>query len=207
MHSTSAVTAVTLLAGALAMPFVGPPAAAQETSGPSPVEVVRERNRAVEEVLEAAGDSVGEAAREELKDVINGLMDFRELSKRALGRHWEERTPRERDEFVEVFRQLVRNSSVRKLGVYRADSVAYRPPEISGDEATVVTVAHRDRSAVEVVYHMHRDDGEWKAYDVVIDGSSTLRTYRDSFSREIAQTSYDAMYDRLVERLGRESDT
>jgi hypothetical protein len=42
---------------------------------------------------------------------------------------------------------------------------------------------------------------------VVIEGSSTLRTYQDSFQREIKATSYTAMYTRLVERLERVGGT
>ena len=177
------------------------PAAAQS----SPVNVVRSRNQAVRAVLDVEGDSVSGQVREELKDLINGLMDFRELSRRALGKYWEERTEQERSEFVDVFRRLVRNSSVRKLSVHRADSIVYAPPKIRGEEATVTTTAHKGRRSVEIVYHMHRSNGEWKAYDVVIDESSTMRTYRDSFYREIAATSYPAMFARLVEKLEEES--
>lgn len=182
----------------------GVPAAGQQDDGPAPVEVVKARNQLVDRILDEAGDSVGEATRAQLKDVINGLMDFRELSRRALGRHWEARTPQERDEFVEVFRELVRNSSVRKLGIYRADSVTYRPAEIRGEEATVVTIAHKNRDSVRIVYEMHRTDEGWEAWDVIIDGSSTLRTYRDSFQQQIARTSYREMYLRLVDKLEQE---
>ena len=178
----------------------GIPLAAQE----SPVEVVRARNERVRSILEAEGDSVSAEIREELKDVINGLIDFRELSRRALGRYWDDRTEEEKAEFVDVFRQLVRNSSVRKLGVHRADSVVYREPEITDGEAVLTTIGYKDRRTVEIVYHMHRSGGEWEAYDVVIDGSSTLRTYRDSFYQEIQATSYDAMFARLKEKLEEE---
>jgi phospholipid transport system substrate-binding protein len=178
----------------------GIPLAAQE----SPVEVVRARNEKVRSILEAEGDSVSAETREELKDVINGLIDFRELSRRALGRYWDDRTEEEKAEFVDVFRQLVRNSSVRKLGVHRADSVVYREPEITDGEAVLTTIGYKDRRTVEIVYHMHRSGGEWEAYDVVIDGSSTLRTYRDSFYQEIQATSYDAMFARLKEKLEEE---
>lgn len=195
---------IALVAAIAAGAAVGPPAAGQQGDAESPVEIVKARNQNVEEILEQAGDSVGEATRERLKDVINGLMDFRELSRRALARHWEQRTPVERDEFVEVFRELVRNSSVRKLGIYRADSVTYRPAEIEGDEATVVTIAHKNRDSVEIVYEMHRTDQGWRAWDVIIDGSSTLRTYRDSFQQQIARTSYGEMYERLVDKLEQE---
>ena len=39
---------------------------------------------------------------------------------------------------------------------------------------------------------------------MIIDGSSTMRTYRDSFTREIASTSFEAMFTRLKERLEQE---
>jgi len=188
--------------------LVGNPVAAQ-TSGPttpdrSPLEVIRERNRAVQEAVPAEDDSLDEATREELKDVLNGFIDFRELSRRSLGRHWEERTEAERREFVDVFRRLIRSSSVKKLGIYRADRVTYREPEISGNEAVVRTLAHKDDKEVEIVYHLHLSGGEWEAYDIVIDGASTVRTYRDSFNREISKTSYEAMYERLAEKAGEE---
>ncbi len=167
----------------------------------SPVDVIRERNTAVESILESAGEQVSGEAREQLKDIINGLMDFRELSRRALGKHWDERTEEENAEFVSVVRQLIRNSSVQTLSIYKADSVTYLEPEIRGERADVTTVAHKGRKTAEIVYRMHKVDGEWKAYDLVIDGSSTSRTYRDSFYKQIAKTSYGEMYDKLVERL------
>ncbi len=177
------------------------PASAQQ----SPTELLRSRNQVVQRILLAhPGDTVTGPDAERLKDVINSLMDFEELSKRALGRHWDPRTAAEKVEFVRVFRDLVRNSSVRKLGVHRADSITYRPAQISGTTATVTTVAHKDRRSAEIVYHMHQVGGEWKAWDVIIDGSSTMRTYRDSFAREIASTSFEAMFTRLKERLEQE---
>ena len=171
-------------------------AAAQQ----GPAEVIRSRNVAVEKILDAATDPITPATRERLKDVINGFIDFTELSKRSLGKHWEGLAPAERQEFVDVFRTLVRNTSVRKLEVYEADRMDYPPAEVTGTTATVTTIAHKGTKAVTIVYRMHKVGNEWKAYDVVIDGASTARNYRDSFSREIAKTSYRDMYDKLVKR-------
>lgn len=177
------------------------PAAAQE----SPIETVRSRNQLVKQVLDRTpGDSVAGPDRERLKDVINGLMDFQELSRRALARYWNDRTDAEKADFVDTFRELVRNSSVKKISVHRADSITYRPADIEGDEATLTTVAYKDRRSAEIVYHMHKVDGDWKAWDVVIDGSSTMRTYRDSFTREIRATSFETMLNKLKDRLEQE---
>ena len=191
-----------LLLAALA-PWAGDalPIAAQQ----GPMEMVRSRNQQVQRILQAhPGDTVKGPDRERLKDVINGLIDFDELSERALGRNWAARTPAQQTEFAGVFRELVRSSSVRKLGVHRADSVTYRPAQVNGTQATVTTIAWKDRRSAEIVYQMHQVAGEWKAWDVIVDGSSTMRTYRDSFTKEINSSSYDAMLARLKERLEQE---
>jgi phospholipid transport system substrate-binding protein len=194
--------AIRLSALLLALAVLGPrPAAAQQ----SPAEVIRSRNQLVQQILRAhPSDTVRGPDRERLKDVINGLMDFQELSRRALGRNWDARTDAQKAEFVNVFRELVRASSVRKLGGHRADSISYRPAQVNGTQATVTTVAWKDRRSAEIVYQMHQVGGEWKAWDVIIDGSSTMRTYRDSFMKEINSTSFDAMVARLKERLEQE---
>jgi len=58
---------------------------------------------------------------------------------------------------------------------------------------------------VEIVYEMHLVDGAWRAYDMVIDGASTARNYRDSFYRQISRTSYAEMVQRLNDRLAEQS--
>lgn len=170
----------------------------------SPTEVIRARNQAVTRILDASGDEPNEQTRERLKEVINSVMDFEELSRRSLGKYWDERTAAEKTDFVGVFEQLIRNSSVKKLSIYRADSMTYDEPAIKGDNATVRTIAYKDRKSVEIVYEMHKVGGEWKAYDLVIDGASTVRTYRDSFYRQLAKSAYAEMYDKLVRKLTEE---
>ena len=187
------------------MPLMVLPALAH--SQESPVEAVRSRNVAVQRMLPPTGDSIDEATKDELKDVINGLMDFEELSRLALGRYWGDRPPEEQAEFVDVFRQLVRRSSVAKLSIHRADSLVYLPPEVTDGGADVTTIAHKDKRSLEIVYRMHRKNGEWKAFDVIVDGSSTMRTYRDSFYREISATSFPAMLRRLKEKLAEDQST
>ena len=53
---------------------------------------------------------------------------------------------------------------------------------------------------------MHEVGGEWKAYDIVIDGASTARNYRDSFYKQIAKSSYKEMFDKLVTKLAEDSN-
>ena len=166
----------------------------------SPVEIIKNRNKTVEEIIGNKDEVKGEA-KERLKDIINSFMDFNELSRLALGKYWKERTKQEKGDFVNVFQQLIRNSSVKKLEIYQADRMVYEEPEINGSKAKVTTIAYKKRKQFEITYKMHKVDNEWKTYDMEIDGVSTARSYRDSFYKQIAKTSYKEMYDKLVKKL------
>jgi phospholipid transport system substrate-binding protein len=170
----------------------------------SPLDVVKARNQAVAAIIAKAGDDVNDETRERLKEIINSVIDFEELSRRSLGTHWEERTEQEKRAFVGIFSQLIKNSSVKKLEIYQADRMVYEEPEINGSQAKVTTIAYRKRKRVEIVYAMHNVDSQWRVYDMEIDGVSTARNYRDSFNKEIAKSSYKDMYDKLVKRLEEE---
>ena len=167
----------------------------------SPLDLIKLRNQEVEQILDRAGDSVNVETKEQLKDVINGCIDFAELSRLALGKYWDERTEQEKSDFVAVFQQLIRNSSVKKLEVYKADKIEYEKPEIDGNKAEVLQIAYKKRKQVEVLYKLHLFNQEWKVYDMEIDGVSTARNYRESFYKQIAKSSYQEMYDKLVKRL------
>ncbi len=167
----------------------------------SPVEIIKARNQAVDVILKGTDDNVSAERKEQLKVVINGILDFRELSRRALGKHWKDRSDQEKSDFVDVFSRLIKNSSVKKLEVYKVDRLVYEKPEINGKKAKVTTIAYKDRKQVEIVYKMHLVDTQWLVYDMDIDGVSTARNYRDSFYKKIAKSSYKEMYDTLVRRL------
>lgn len=166
----------------------------------SPVEIIKNRNKTVEEIIGNKDEVLGET-KERLKDIINSFMDFNELSRLALGKYWKQRTKQEKRDFANVFQQLIRNSSVKKLEIYRADRMVYEEPEINGSKAKVTTIAYKKRKQFEITYKMHKVDNEWKTYDMEIDGVSTARSYRDSFYKQIAKTSYKEMYDKLVKKL------
>jgi len=167
----------------------------------SPLQIIKERNQKVKQILDKAGKNISDSTKAKLKDIINSVIDFEELSRVALGKYWDERTQTEKEDFTDVFQQLIRNSSIKKLELYRADEIDYERPEIDGDKAEIITYAMKDRKEAEIIYKMHKLENEWKVYDIVIDGLSTAYNYRESFYKEIEKSSYTEMYDKLLDRL------
>jgi phospholipid transport system substrate-binding protein len=170
----------------------------------TPTETVKMR---VEQALQSVGQTPAttpegvERRRTEIRRAADSLFDFTEMSRRALGRHWEERTPAERDEFVKLFTDLMARSYVGKIDRYAGESIAYTGEHVNGDEATVQSqVVTAKGSQIPVEYRLHRVNESWTAYDVFIENVSLVGTYRSQFDRVIKAESFADLLRRLREK-------
>ena len=55
-------------------------------------------------------------------------------------------------------------------------------------------------SPIPINYSMHVNDGDWKVYDVAVDGVSLVSTYRSTFGSQIRQDGLDALIKSLAAR-------
>lgn len=127
-------------------------------AGATPTDQLRER---VERVLEILGDpSLRESTRAAerrtaISQIARGLFDFEEMARRALGRHWQARTPAERAEFVPLFADLLEEVYLGRIEQqYSGEKVAYLGETIEDDRATVKTVIQTSRAKVPIDYRM-----------------------------------------------------
>ena len=56
------------------------------TALPDPVPMLKQRDAQVEKLI-AGADTSSKAVKEQLKEILNGVMDFEELLNRALGKY------------------------------------------------------------------------------------------------------------------------
>jgi phospholipid transport system substrate-binding protein len=130
---------------------------------------------------------------EKVKETLISLFDSQEIAKRALGVYWKDRTEAERKEFVEVFTALVEKTYANSLDRYRKDfQVLFDQERIEDDFAEV------DSRIIDPVlqkifslhYHLHKVNGKWLVYDVIIENVSLVRNYRNQFHRILGKQSY-----------------
>jgi phospholipid transport system substrate-binding protein len=151
----------------------------------------------VDKVLKLAGDpaSKREPVRERrasLRRIADDIFDWKETAQRSLGVHWQQRTPAEREEFVQLFADLLERSYLSKIELYDGEKIGYMGDTIEGDRAVVRTkLVNRLGSEMGVNYRMLRRDGErWKVYDVEIEGVSLIANYRTQFNNVLRRSSY-----------------
>lgn len=145
------------------------------------------------------GAQAEETRSKKLREVIFARFDFSEMAKRCLGVHWRQRTPQEQKEFVELFSDLLELSYRRKIERYTDEKIIYTKEQVDGKFGVVNTEIQNEREKMDVPidYKVIRHNGEWKVYDVVIDGISLVSNYRSQFNRIIQQSSYAELVKKM----------
>jgi phospholipid transport system substrate-binding protein len=139
--------------------------------------------------------------RAAVRKIAFETFDFEEMSKRALARHWQARTPAEREEFVKLFADLLERAYVSKIENYGGEKIAYNGDTIEGDAALVKTkIVTKQGTDVPVDYRMVKRNDRWLVYDVVIEGVSLINNYRTQFNKIIQTSSYQSLVDRMKTR-------
>lgn len=163
-------------------------------------QLLEQRDREIKQLL---GDKATFTAqqRDQLKDLINGVIDFRAMGRLALGPYWDDLTAAQRTEFVDIFSEIVRSQSLSDLDVYRS-KVTYDAIEVEGDSAFVRTTTVYKEVPAQVAYVLgYTDEHGWQAHDIILDEVSTVDGYARSFQTMIRKRGFETLMDRLQKKL------
>jgi phospholipid transport system substrate-binding protein len=133
-----------------------------------------------------------------VRKIAENIFDYPDTARRALGPHWNGRTPEEQKEFVGLFADLLDRAYLSKIDLYQGEKVRYTNEAVEGDQAMVKTMLITPRgTSVPVDYRMHDVDGRWLVYDVVIEGVSLVSNYRQQFHKVVVTESYPALVQKM----------
>ena len=165
-----------------------------------PVAAVKKKDAELQTLLKKSSRNAKEIER--VKSLLNDSFDFALLAKKSLAKgDWDKQDAASQEKFVAEFQRMVRNSSAKRLELYRADSTIYEPAKMKGsDEARVV--AHLWNKGKESVleYKMSLVNGNWKAWDLVIDDLSTARNYKEQFGQILKTKSFAELIDIISKK-------
>jgi phospholipid transport system substrate-binding protein len=147
----------------------------------------------------------GEAKNADIKKVVGGFLDFEELARRSLGRHWDGLTAKQRAEFVKTLRELVERNYVRQLYGQPDYDLRLEREEKNGNDATVFGTLHAvskgKKVTIALEYKLIRKNNRWLVYDVVTDDLSLLENYRGEFNKVITKESFEALLARMKKKM------
>ena len=180
-----------------------------------PVAAIKKKDAELQTLLKKSSRNAKETER--VKNLLNESFDFGLLAKKSLSASdWNAQDAASQEKFVVEFQRMVRNSSAKRLELYRADSTIYEPAKMKGDNEARV-VAHLWNKGKESVLEYKNCimtkvfgeepfdfqaiyDGKWKAWDLVIDDLSTARNYKDQFSQILKTKSFAELIDVISKK-------
>ncbi len=170
------------------------------TGAPSPME----RTRAVLEEARRIVDSP-KTHNEKLADLsalLKTFLDTDTMGREALGEQWEKFSPAQRQEFLQLFRELFQRTYVQKLLLFEKPDFGYVGEEVQGTQARVETKIITPRDEFAVTYRMRRDGDDWKATDIQIEDLSLTTNFRRQLSRLLAKESPAELLARMRRKYG-----
>ncbi len=129
--------------------------------------------------------------------------DFEAMSKLVLGVHWRRATPAQQKAFTQAFRDLLVRTYAKSLAEYEGQTLRYLPvrPSTDPNEVTVPTeIQPTSGPPIPVDYRLRKVGGEWKVFDVTIDGISLVTNYRSTFAQDIQRIGMDGLIKQLQQR-------
>jgi phospholipid transport system substrate-binding protein len=151
--------------------------------------------------------TVGMAGREDrrtqIRRVAQDLFAFNEMARRVMGQHAKNCLPQEQDEFVRLFADAFTQAYATAVERYSGERVAFLSEEVTGSFAHVHSlVTTTTGSGISIEYQLLERGSRWAVYDIVLDGTSLVSTYRSQFTSSMRTSSFAQLMDRMrTERL------
>ena len=139
--------------------------------------------------------------------------DTEYAARRVLAKHWRDATEDQRKRFIDAFYQSLVNNygdAILEFTADRLNILPYKDDPNDPKNATVRSEIRRNNgTTVPVNYTLHKTDAGWKAWDVVIEGVSYVKSFQTDFASEIDQKGIDAVIKRLQDQAnsGRPAST
>jgi phospholipid transport system substrate-binding protein len=138
--------------------------------------------------------------RDKILSLIKNRFDFREMSKRVLGKTWREIDDKERDRFTALMTKLLENVYIGKLESYSGQEIEFVAEKIKGQRAQVTTLIENGDVKIPMHYIMRKTESTWMVYDINIEGVSLVRNYREQFKSILRKDDYQGLVKVLEDK-------
>jgi phospholipid transport system substrate-binding protein len=174
----------------------------------TPMETIRADINKVLDVLHdpsLKGESGKKTKKTKIRSLAKEMFGFDELSRRTLELNWNRLNAGQQKEFTDLYASLLEETYANRILSYTNEKVLYGK-EIPLSKKTVevqTTIVTTQQADIPINYRVIQKDGNWKVYDVVIEGVSLISNYRSQFGEILANKPPEALLEALRKKVGR----
>jgi phospholipid transport system substrate-binding protein len=113
--------------------------------------------------------------------------------------------PEQQKEFAELFKELLQGVYADRLLAYTDQKIEFgKEIELKKGRAEVQSnIVLSDGTKVPIFYRLTDKSGDWKTYDLIIEGVSLVKNYRSQFREIIAKESPDKLLEILRDKVSK----
>jgi len=176
--------------------YAGPPLEAVKTQVNKVLDVLRDPS--------LKGEAGKKVKREKIRNISGNMFDYTELSKRTLGQNWSKLNAGQQTEFLGLYKTLLEDAYADKIITYTDEKVVFgKETTLSEKTVEVQTTIITKKADIPIHYRVIQKGGDWKVYDVVIEGVSLVSNYRNQFKEILSNKTPDALIDTLRKKVGK----
>jgi len=132
------------------------------------------------------------------------MFDFNELSRRTLAQNWTKLNNEQQKEFIELYKSILEDAYVDKIVTYTDEKVIFNKENpLSEKTFEVQTMILTKKADIPIYYRVIQKEGEWRVYDVVIEGVSLINNYRSQFKDILTNKTPEVLLDTLRKKVGK----
>ena len=138
-----------------------------------------------------------------VKPVLENILSFDAMTRRAVGPGWRQFTPEQQKEAIRLFTTLILRTYTAKFTPGELPAVEYKTASSPApNRVEIPTTSLYKGSRYDVIYRLEETDGApWRITDVVIEGVSMVANYRTQFDSQFKQGGADAVIAALNRSL------
>lgn len=169
-------------------------------SAEGPMSLLEKSVNQILEILE--NDALqSEARREQISELVRQRFDFETMSQHVLGPQWRNTSPADKDRFISLFSDLLEASYVGKIEDYNNEQVSFSKEQVDGRKARVDTLVLTGTNEIPIEYRLVNRNDSWLVYDVIIEGVSLVRSYRDNYREIVRKEGMDGLLAKMQDKL------
>jgi phospholipid transport system substrate-binding protein len=141
-----------------------------------------------------------DARRRKLLQIVAGHFDFADMARSSLGAHWRTLKPEQREQFVPLYTAFMEDVYLSKLEGYSGQKIEFLNQSSDGPgyaQVNTRAVNTGGGSPIQINYRLRQEGGDWKVYDVTVEGISITANYRNQFNRVINGEGFDSLMSKM----------
>jgi len=133
--------------------------------------------------------------------IVSERFDFREMSKRVMGKQWRSLNVEQQDQFVALFTKLLQYVYIAQVDGYLDKKIDFTGQRIRRDRAEVKTLLVGEDKSIPVSYIMILRKDTWMSYDIIVEGVSLIRNYMEQINTVLRDEKFPGLISMLEKKI------